>query len=116
MNRNGLVRAGLSGLLLCGVSAGPITQPADTKPTDEVTRLTRELGFQNQKVENLLKQNSELEAQVRQLQVKLAMEKTAQPGMEGKQIPRDWVTKEFNGTPYYLVPLTGAQSAPVIAK
>ena len=97
-----LIRFGLMGLLFCGVGAIRAGEPPkhETADVDELRQEVSDLTAENK---SLRDQVAKLQEQVKRLRSRAVVQ--TQPGQPGRQVPNDWIPRQFNGTTYYLVPL-----------
>jgi len=88
-------------ILMCGIALGAVlTFPADSGTTPD-----------NSEIDTLRKQVQALETRVEMLEKLLAQQQqdpnavTVPPFLHGRPVPENWSRREFNGMPYYVIPL-----------
>ena len=113
MTLRSVVRGVVAVLVLGTISAGPVSDATQ----DRVRELEAKLSAAEQRGIQLTKKNLELEKQVKQLQLQLAVMQVAPP-QELKTMPDGWKPFQFNGMTYYVVPLDAGRGdqKPLIAK
>ena len=101
------IRFGLMGMVLCGVGAIRAGEPPkhQTADVDELRQKVSDLTTENKALRD---QVAKLQEQVKQLRSPAIIQ--TQPGQSGRQVPNNWVPREFNGTTYYLIPLETNQA------
>ena len=105
MLRTSLVRGAVAITLLAGLGAAGPSSPQPTQPSDKQKQLSADLAQAMSQIVDLKHENSRLQAQVRELQVKLALTSQLKINRTPSSVPENWQSKEFNGMTFYLVPL-----------
>lgn len=105
-----IVRGGLALLLLCTLSATPAEQPqthpeSDTKIRSLESQLAAERAHNQELTDRVTKMSRELADLRNQLATARAAAIVCKPVQPGRQVPEGWTLRQFNGIPYYLVPL-----------
>lgn len=113
-----VICGGLALVLLGGLSAAPTEQEPNRTDAQQqqVTvqslekQLTAERARNQQLTDELAKTKQELSVLRAQLQVgRQAQLRWATPISPGPSVPEGWQLRQFNGMPYYVVPLHGQQ-------
>ncbi|WP_010583941.1 hypothetical protein [Schlesneria paludicola] len=83
--------------------AGGMDDEAAKPAGNEISELKAEFANLNKKV-------AELEEKVRQLETNPQIAIGSVPAPDSKAVPKSWQQRQFNGQPYYVVPLMDTKS------
>lgn len=127
MSRAMMIHCSLLALMVCCLSAGP-AETAPSSPESQVRKLKDQLDNELAQNARLRQRNEELEKQLlvlsqqlNKLEAQLKSPTTMGPIPQlnlpqlklprflpdGKAVPPDWDERQFNGVPYYIIPLEG---------
>ena len=94
-----LISGAVAAVVVLGMGAAA---PAPSQESGEIEQLKKDVAALRQRVEAL-------EERLKGGKVRPGV---ITPHPEPRQIPPNWIRREFNGNPYYIVPIDTAHAAP----
>lgn len=119
MFRTLIIPLGLFALLLGTVSAGPADEPKSQRESADaqISKLQQLVGEKADEIQRLRNENDKLKQDVERLKGELHAVRAAgnvpfvRPPL-APRIPDGWQLRQFNGVPYYIVPLDSPAAKP----
>lgn len=123
MSRTLIIPLGLFALLLGTVSAGPAEEPKSQRESADaqISKLHQMVGDKVDEIVRLRIENDKLQRDVERLKAELNAARVAAnaplvrpllPPTNVPNVPDGWQLRQFNGVPYYIVPLDSPVAKP----